>query len=176
MGLPPLIYLWSTSSPRQPLSGYVQHPLGCQRFYQPIVGCTRIDPSLSLDERLPPRFEEIHPHRPVSQFHLSDTVALMNHHLLDSGIMAICNVSYLDTEGLRHKVEVQAESLYEAAVLALRAFREHDCEPVGMRELEVEIRSSITHTVTVQKVHQWLTGGAKHPKDAVMKDRLRALL
>lgn len=90
--------------------------------------------------------------------------------------MATCHVSYLDTEGLRHRVEVQAESLYEAAVLALRAFREHDCQPVGMKELEIEIRTSTTHTVTVQKVHQWLTGGAKNPKDALMKERLRALL
>jgi len=38
-------------------------------------------------------------------------------------------VSYLDSEGLRHTVEVEAESLYEAAVLAMRLFKQHDCEP-----------------------------------------------
>lgn len=43
--------------------------------------------------------------------------------------VAICVVSYLDTEGLRDSVEVEAESLYEAAVLAIRVFRQHDCEP-----------------------------------------------
>lgn len=43
--------------------------------------------------------------------------------------MAACIVSYLDTEGLRHTVEVEAESLYEAAVLAMRTFKDHDCEP-----------------------------------------------
>lgn len=32
--------------------------------------------------------------------------------------MAICIVSYVDTGGVRHTVEVNADSLYEGAVLA----------------------------------------------------------
>ncbi len=90
--------------------------------------------------------------------------------------MAVCVVSYLDTEGLRHTVEVEAGSLYEAAVLAMRIFRQHECEPGAVSKLEVEIRSSVTHTVTPKKVHEWLNGGAKTPKEAVMKERLRSLL
>lgn len=90
--------------------------------------------------------------------------------------MAACIVSYLDTEGLRHTVEVEAESLYEAAVLAIRAFKEHDCEPGLISKLEVEIRSSIIHTVTPRKIHEWLSGGAKSPKEMAIKDRLRAML
>ncbi|MFN2532912.1 MAG: hypothetical protein ABR555_16610 [Pyrinomonadaceae bacterium] len=90
--------------------------------------------------------------------------------------MAYCIVSYVDIEGLRHTVEVEAESMYEAAVLAIRTFKQHSCEPQEMSKLEVEIRSSITHSVTVQKVHSWLNGGAKTPKDAVIKQRLRDLL
>lgn len=53
--------------------------------------------------------------------------------------MACCVVSYLDTEGLRHTVEVEAESLYEAAVLAIRTFRQHNCEPGLVSTLEVEV-------------------------------------
>lgn len=90
--------------------------------------------------------------------------------------MAVCVVSYLDTEGLRHTVEVEAASLYEAAVLAMRIFKQHDCEPGAISKLEIEIRSSVTHTVTPKKVHEWLNGGAKTPKEAVMKERLRSLL
>lgn len=90
--------------------------------------------------------------------------------------MASCVVSYVDIEGLRHSVEVEADSLYEAAVFALRTFREHECEPGQASKLEVEIRSSVTHTVTLKKIHDWLQGGAKTPKEAVMKERLRALL
>ena len=90
--------------------------------------------------------------------------------------MASCVVSYLDTSGIRHTVELEASSLYEAAALALRAFREHDCEPGEMGRLDVEIRSSVTHTLTVQRLYTWLNGGAKSPKEAVMKERLRELL
>lgn len=90
--------------------------------------------------------------------------------------MAICVVSFVDTGGIRHAVEVNADSMYEAAVLGVCAFRKHDCEPVGLNKLEIEIRSSITHTVTVTKMLEWLNGGAKSPKEAAMKERLRELL
>lgn len=40
--------------------------------------------------------------------------------------MAPCRVSYLDLEGFRHSVELEAASLYEAAVLAVSRFRQHD--------------------------------------------------
>lgn len=90
--------------------------------------------------------------------------------------MAPCVVSYLDTEGLRHTVQVEAESLYEAAALAMRTFRQHDCEPGQASRLEVEVRSSVIHTITPNRVYDWLKGGAKSPKEAVMRERLRALL
>lgn len=90
--------------------------------------------------------------------------------------MASCIVYYLDTEGLRHSVEVDAESLYEAAVLPMSTFKEHHCEPGPLSKLEVEIRSSITHTLTPKKVCEWLNGGARSPRDAVLKERLRELL
>ncbi len=90
--------------------------------------------------------------------------------------MACCIVSYLDTEGLRHTVEVDAESLYEAAALAIRAFKQHDWEPGDLSKLEVEIRSSITHTVTPKRLREWLSGGSRSPKEAVTKERLREML
>ena len=90
--------------------------------------------------------------------------------------MAACIVSYVDSEGLRHTVEVQADSLYEAAVLAIRTFKTHDYEPGLMSKLEIEIRSSIIHTVTPKRVHEWLKGGARSPKEMATKDRLRAML
>jgi hypothetical protein len=77
---------------------------------------------------------------------------------------------------VRHSVEVEAGSLFEAAVLAMRTFKEHDCEPGLMSNLDVEIRTSVIHTVTPKKVRQWLEGGARSPKDAVLKERLRAML
>src|SRR5260370_34524077 len=72
------------------------------------------------------------------------------------GLMATCIVSFLDLDGVCPSVEVQAEGLYEAAVLGLAAFKRHDLElnSAGLAQLEAEVRSSITHTVTVQRVHQ----------------------
>jgi hypothetical protein len=90
--------------------------------------------------------------------------------------MPRCVVSYLDTSGIRHTVEVEAQSLYEAAVLAIRVFRQHDCEPREANQLEIEVRSSVVHTLTIRKIHDWLNGGAKTPKEAVTKEKLRALL
>ena len=90
--------------------------------------------------------------------------------------MARCIVSYVDTEGLRHTVEVDGESLYEAAVIAMKLFKQHDCEPGALSMLEVEIQTSIKHTVTPKKIHSWLNGGARTPKEAASKKRLRELL
>ena len=96
--------------------------------------------------------------------------------MLDSGGMASCVVSYVDLDGIRHAVEVEADGLYEAAILGLAAFKKHDCQPGSMTNLDVEVRSTITHTFEVQKARDWLSRGVKTPKEAVMKERLRALL
>lgn len=90
--------------------------------------------------------------------------------------MATCIVSFLDLDGVRHSVEIQAEGLYEAAILGLAAFKKHESQPGALTELEVEVRSSITHTLTVHKAHEWLKRGVRTPKEAVLKERLRALL
>ena len=90
--------------------------------------------------------------------------------------MAACVVSFLDFDGVRHSVEVTADGLYEASVLALAAFRKHDLQPGAMTQLNIEVRSSITHTVAVKQVHDWLQRGVRTPKEAVLKERLRSML
>jgi hypothetical protein len=90
--------------------------------------------------------------------------------------MAACIVSFVDLDGIRHSVEVAAEGLYEASVLGLCAFRKHEIEPGGMTQLEVEVRSSVTHTLPVTKVLDWLQRGVRSPKEAILKDKLRTLL
>jgi hypothetical protein len=89
--------------------------------------------------------------------------------------VAVCIVSFVDLDGVRHSVEVQADCLYEASVLGLCAFRKHELEPGGLTQLEVEVRSSVTHTLTVMKVREGLQRGVRTPKEAVLKERLRAL-
>ena len=90
--------------------------------------------------------------------------------------MAACIVSFVDLDGIRHSVEVEAEGLYDAGVLGLCAFRKHELQPGGLTQLEVEVRSSVKHTLTVKKVQEWLQRGVTTPKEAVLKERLRTLL
>lgn len=90
--------------------------------------------------------------------------------------MAACIVSFVDLDGVRHSVEVQAEGLYEAAILGLAAFEKLDSQPGALTQLEIEVRSSITHSLTVQKAQEWLKRGVRTPKEAVLKERLRAML
>lgn len=88
-----------------------------------------------------------------------------------------CLVSFTDSEGLRHRIEVQAETLYEAAVLAAQAFREQECAPGPASILEVEIRrASVIHSVPMRKVHDWLEGACKSPNEKLIKERLKRLL
>jgi hypothetical protein len=88
-----------------------------------------------------------------------------------------CTVSFTDTNGLRHSVNVQAETLYEAVALAVRAFREHQCAPTPMTAFEIEARSpAVTHTVTMRKVGDWLRSWAKSPADRIMKERLKGMM
>lgn len=96
--------------------------------------------------------------------------------MLDSGSMAFCVVSYLDTSGIRHTVELEADGLYEAVVLGVAALREHDCDPGDVAQIEVEVRKSVRHSLTLRRVREWLSGASKSPKEAVLKERLRELL
>lgn len=93
-----------------------------------------------------------------------------------SATMATCIVSFVDLDGVRHSVEVEAEGLYEASVLGLCAFRKHELEPAGLTQLEIEVLSSVKHTLTVSKVREWLQRGVRTPKEAILKEKLRELL
>jgi hypothetical protein len=42
-------------------------------------------------------------------------------------------------------------------------------------KLEVEIRSSLTHTLTVERLETWVKSSARSPKERLMKERLKEL-
>jgi hypothetical protein len=93
--------------------------------------------------------------------------------------LRVCEVSFKDNRGVRHTAEVQAESLYEAVILAIRIFR---ADPwlthVGpATPLEVAVReSAASHTITLRQVEKWMNGVTGSPNEAVRKTRLRELL
>jgi hypothetical protein len=95
----------------------------------------------------------------------------------------ICAVSFADLRGIRHTVEVQAESLFEAAILAVRTFRGDPrgdpwIEHVGPATvLDIEVREpAAKHTTTMMQVERWLEGASASPNEGVKKAKLKDLL
>jgi hypothetical protein len=90
-----------------------------------------------------------------------------------------CTVSFQDARGIRHSVDVEAESLYEAAVLAVRRFRrEAWTERIGPATvLDIEVREPCTmHSVSLQQIERWLAGATTNPNEASKKAKLKMIL
>jgi hypothetical protein len=91
-----------------------------------------------------------------------------------------CLVSFTDTEGIEHSVRIAAESLYEAAIEAMTAFRrgafaEMTFGPATRLRIRVKAPEE-EHTVTVGKVLSWLDGGGRNPSEQARKNRLKERL
>jgi hypothetical protein len=88
-------------------------------------------------------------------------------------------VSFRDVRGIRHAVDVEAESLYEAVVFAVRRFREDRwTEPIGAATvLDVEAREPATkHSISLQQLERWLGGATASPNEAAKKAKLKMML
>lgn len=84
-----------------------------------------------------------------------------------------CIVKMFDSDGVEHTVEVQAESVYEAA---LRGFERFDRLSLAKDDmsLTVEIHEEPTvHRLKANIVFGWLKSNAKSPSEQVRKQRLR---
>jgi hypothetical protein len=89
-----------------------------------------------------------------------------------------CTVSFQGVSGIRHSVDVEADSLYEAAVMAVARFRQDvwgEAIAPGTK-LQVEVREPATsHSVTLAQVDKWLgTGGS--PYEVSKKAKLKMML
>jgi len=90
-----------------------------------------------------------------------------------------CIVSFKDSRGITHAVELTAGSLYEAAALGLKILRTGDWHdpPSQSTVLEIEVRSpSVKHSVSVQQLARWLNGASSSPRESMKKIELRNLL
>ncbi len=91
--------------------------------------------------------------------------------------MKACTVSFSDPDGIRHVADVQADSLFEAVAIAVRAFRLNECKPAMNSKFEVQVREpSVVHVVTLRKVEEFIDGPCKSPKEKLVKERLRGFL
>jgi hypothetical protein len=82
--------------------------------------------------------------------------------------------------GIRHTVEVTAETLDEAAVLAVAVLKNDgwiEDSPGPATRLEVEVREpAVRHVVTLAQLQRWAAGAAASPAERLKRDRLRELL
>ena len=90
-----------------------------------------------------------------------------------------CTVSFTGPSGIRHSMEVTAESLYEAAALGLSLLlKEGWSEPIAPgTQLEVQVREPATiHTVSLMQIRRWCDGVAISPDDVLKRQRVKAML
>jgi len=91
-------------------------------------------------------------------------------------VLKTCKVSYRDGENITHSVEVTASSLYEAAVLAMKAFDIADWADQPRAFLQISVTAPVVkHEVSVEKLTTWLRC-AGTPKEQMLKSRLREIL
>ncbi len=91
----------------------------------------------------------------------------------------LCSVTLVDPAGVRHTVEVSAESVFEAAALALAAMKRENWIPGPGRAARLEVsvlEPVVKHTVSVERVLRWLDGVTTSPNELLRKERLKALL
>src|SRR5271154_5710644 len=70
-----------------------------------------------------------------------------------------CRVSFTDSEGVLHGVDVDAETLYEAVAVAVASLREDDISPSNpgpMTEFTVAVYKNPTeHKIRLGQVTKW---------------------
>lgn len=91
-----------------------------------------------------------------------------------------CAVSFTDSRGSRHTVEVSAESLFEAVVLGVARLKRDgflEQTPGPATRLDVEVHEPVVrHTVTLQQLNRWLNEYGTNPNETVKKRKLKEML
>ena len=90
----------------------------------------------------------------------------------------LCVVSFQSPSAVTHSVEVQAESLYEAAALGLSRLRKDGwIEGLGpATRLEIEVREPATrHVLSVQQLQRWVNGTTSSPVETLRRAKLKHL-
>jgi hypothetical protein len=88
-------------------------------------------------------------------------------------------VSFAGPSGVRHSVEVAAESIYQAAAVGVSALKNSGwADAIAPEtELEVQVRGPATcHRLTVQQIRRCCDGVAVSPDETLRKRRLKQLL
>jgi hypothetical protein len=91
----------------------------------------------------------------------------------------LCTVSLQSPTGIRHAVDVTAESLYEAAALGLAVLKQDGwIEGLGPgTKLEIPVREpGSSHIISVDRLKSWINGTTSSPVETLRKAKLKHLL
>ncbi len=84
-----------------------------------------------------------------------------------------CRISTRDVDGVLHSVDVQAETLFEAAAAALTLFKQHSWASAALTAratLRIEVTlPTLVHDVPLAAVERWLRSPSGSPKEALLK-------
>jgi len=92
-----------------------------------------------------------------------------------------CRVSFADSEGVLHAIDVEAESLYEAVAIAVSEFKEDPLiadQPTTFTEFTVAVyRNPTEHRIRFNQVAKWAEPTTKDgPAGSAKRQRVRTLL
>jgi hypothetical protein len=91
-----------------------------------------------------------------------------------------CRVTIKDMDGVKHTVEVTAETLYEAVALGLVALRGNDWVmgiAQGLNTVQVSVVDiPIEHSVKIKDFHDWLERSTGAPRETSKRSRIKAIL
>jgi hypothetical protein len=93
--------------------------------------------------------------------------------------LRLCTVSFKSPTGITHGVEVEAETLYEAAGLGLARLKKDGwIEGLGPgSRLEIQVREPSTiHSLTVQQLNRWVDGVTTSPAEVLWRVRVKHVL
>ena len=90
-----------------------------------------------------------------------------------------CTVSFKSATGISHGVDVEAETLYEAAAIGLARLKKDGwIEGLGPgSRLEIAVREpSTVHSLTVQQLQRWVNGVTTSPAEVLRRAKVKHLL
>jgi hypothetical protein len=90
-----------------------------------------------------------------------------------------CIVSFIGQRGVRHSVEVTADTLFEAAAQAVDMFKQSEwADVIGpSTELSVAVKHpETTHLVTLAQMRRWCDGVAVSPDEILKRRRVKAMI
>jgi hypothetical protein len=93
--------------------------------------------------------------------------------------LRVCTVSFKSATGISHSVDVEAETLYEAAGLGLARLKNDGwIEGLGPgTRLEIAVREPATiHSLTVHQLQKWVNGITSSPAEVLRRTKVKHLL